>query len=237
MLDCHPLHCSLTLSSLHPAVNLLTKSCSCKTDNNNDGFLQIKWATAWKRFRQHFTSAWSVTSASVAPTHFRISAKGFRTGFCWARGFSCCIPAMAQKTIQHRRLLSGGLTPTTSISFERDWDKERNSSSFPPSLLRLAWLWSISRIWTCACIRVTTATTTNWLGNDAKTVATTVSTTRRGQRKKGFEKPTLDKFWEWQQVSSCSVVFVLPFERKINNAGWGERNFFWGSFSKLTQGL
>ena len=28
-------------------------------------------------------------------------------------------------------------------------------------VLRLAWLWSISRIWTCAYIRVTTATTTN----------------------------------------------------------------------------
>ena len=31
--DCHPLHCSPTLPSLHPAVNLLTTSCSCKTDN------------------------------------------------------------------------------------------------------------------------------------------------------------------------------------------------------------
>ena len=112
------------------------------------------------------------------------------------------------------RLLSGGLTPTTSISFERNWESERNSSSIPPSLLQPAWLWSISRIWTCACIRVTRATTTNWLGNDAKTVATTVSTTRRGRRKEGFEKLTLDNFWEWQQVNSCSLVFVLPFERK-----------------------
>ena len=102
----------------------------------------------------------------------------------------------------------------TSISFERNRDSEKNSSSSPPSLLQLAWLWSISRTWICACIRVTRATTTNWLGNDAKTVATNVSTTRRGRRKEGFEKPTFDNFWEWQQANSCSLVFVLPFERK-----------------------
>ena len=96
--DCHPLHCSPTLPSLHPAVNFLTTSCSCKTDNKNDRILQMDCrlkkvsTTLHKRHKRRPDAL------------CRTPAKGVRTGMCWARDFPCCIPAMAKTTILHRAL-------------------------------------------------------------------------------------------------------------------------------------
>ena len=132
---------------------------------------------------------------SLVPTNFRTSSKGFPTGIRSVKHVSFPVTFLQwhKQPSSLGRLLSGG--PTSTVSQFHSSDKKRKivivpaffSSSDMPDSDRYT-------VRMCACKRVTTTTTTNYLGYDAKTVATTVSMTSRGRRKEGFEKPTLDNF-------------------------------------------
>ena len=133
-----------------------------------------------RRLKKVLTTLHNVTS--VAPVALsRTPAKGFRTGICrWARDFRCCIPATAQTTILHRALTQWRTNANRDLHFIRAQLRLREKLIIDPAFSAATCLTLIDIPRTCACIRVTRATTTNWLGNNAKTVATTVSTTRRG---------------------------------------------------------
>ena len=111
--DCHPLHCSPTLPSLHPAVNLLTTSCSCKTDNNNDRILQMdrrlkKVSTTLHKRHKRCPDALSHTCRRRKVSELECAELVI---------FPVAFLQWQKQPSYIGRLLSGGLTPTTSISF------------------------------------------------------------------------------------------------------------------------
>ena len=111
--DCHPLHCSPTLPSLHPAVNLLTTSCSCKTDNNNDRILQMD-----RRLKKVSTTLHKRCPDALSHTCRRRKVSELECAELVI--FPVAFLQWQKQPSYIGRLLSGGLTPTTSISFERN---------------------------------------------------------------------------------------------------------------------
>ena len=107
--DCHPLHCSPTLPSLHPAVNLLTTSCSCKTDNNNDRILQMdrrlkKVSTTLHKRHKRCPDALSHTCRRRKVSELECAELVI---------FPVAFLQWQKQPSYIGRLLSGGLTPTT----------------------------------------------------------------------------------------------------------------------------
>ena len=147
--------CFPTLPSIHPAADVLAMSCTCKSGSKSGGTLQMD-----HRRPKNVVTTLRKRRPDELP-HF------FERFPNWhpireARKFPCHIPTMAQTTIQPRALAEWRTNfNCLPVLFERQKEKIRKTVIVPAFISSSDMPDSDRYIRMCACIRVTTTTTTN----------------------------------------------------------------------------